>query len=339
MKSDTAPDIYAVIHMPCTDEGTVDRQLLNSVQHLARNGGGDALAIVVGACLPAMAEAVQQYGFKTVWHIVPKDGGKFQPHQAVDAIASACGPGGAIALAPNALLLTSAEAAGMELAGRLAARLNATPLGKCLDIQLHGGQPMQVRRAAFGGRLTLSVQGGPGRYIAAVRELPGSGGLPDMAAQATEVRTIKLEPAGASIAVTQLPRTEEHPALDGASIVVTGGRGIGAQEGFDALYELAGLLGGAVGASLPAIDAGWAPVARQVGQSGKYVSPATYVAVGVSGTAQHLAGVAPHSRIVAINKDPEAAIFQVADVGVVADWREFLPALIGALQPAQPAAS
>lgn len=334
MKPNTAPDIYAVIHMPCPDNATVDRQLLNNVQHLARHGGGDAVAIVVGACLPAMVEAVQQHGFKTVWHITPKGGGEFQLHQAVNAIASACGPGGAIELAPHALLLTSAEAAGMELAGRLAARLDATPLGKCLDIQLNGAQPMQIRRAAFGGRLTISVQGGPGRYIAAVRELPGAANMPGMAEQTTEVRTLGLEPAGASITVTQLPRAEEHPALDGASIVVTGGRGIGAQEGFDALYELAGLLGGAVGASLPAVDAGWAPVARQVGQSGKYVSPAAYVAVGVSGTAQHLAGVAPHSRIVAINKDPEAAIFQVANVGVVADWREFLPALISAVQAA-----
>jgi electron transfer flavoprotein alpha subunit len=106
---------------------------------------------------------------------------------------------------------------------------------------------------------------------------------------------------------------------------------MGGEEGFTALQALAGSLGAAVGASLPAVDAGWAPVARQIGQSGKYVSPEVYLGVGLSGTPQHLAGIDPHTRIVAVNKDPEAAIFARARIGVTADWREFLPELARAL--------
>ncbi len=337
MKPDTAPDVYAVIHLPCS--GAVDRPLLNSALQLARRRGGGAHAIAVGPSHLAITEALRPLGFKTVWTIQAKDGAALQSHQAAEAIAFACEPGGPIALSSNALLLTSAEAAGIELGGRLAARLHAVPLGKCLDIHMDAENVMHVRRAAFGGRLNISVQGAPGRYIAAVRELASAESMQAIPHEETDFKSIDYQTASAPYTITQLPRTEEHPALDGAGIVVTGGRGMGAQEGFDALYELAGLLGGAVGASLPAIDAGWAPVARQVGQSGKYVSPATYIAVGVSGTAQHLAGVDPHARIVAINKDPEAAIFQVAEIGVVADWREFLPKLAGALksrpQPAE----
>ena len=107
--------------------------------------------------------------------------------------------------------------------------------------------------------------------------------------------------------------------LQGARLVIAGGRGMQSEAGFALLHELADALHAAVGGSLPAVDAGWVSVSRQVGQSGKYVSPRVYVAVGISGTPQHLAGIGPHTRIVAINSDPRADIFGVAELGVVAD--------------------
>lgn len=140
-----------------------------------------------------------------------------------------------------------------------------------------------------------------------------------------------LPPPRAGFAITPLPRNEPHAALDGARIVVAGGRGMGNDLAFPMLYDIAAKLGGAVGASLPAVDAGWAPVTRQVGISGKYVSPDTYLAIGISGTPQHLAGIDPHTRIVAVNKDPEANIFSVAQAGAVAEWQALLPALLSAL--------
>ncbi|RXN88203.1 hypothetical protein C7R54_14805 [Achromobacter aloeverae] len=135
----------------------------------------------------------------------------------------------------------------------------------------------------------------------------------------------------AAYPLTRLPRNEPHASLDGARIVVSGGRGMGDLAAFPILYDIAARLGGAVGASLPAVDAGWAPVTRQVGISGKYVSPDIYLAIGISGTPQHLAGIDPHTRIVAINNDEQANIFNVAEAGVVAEWQVLLPALLNAL--------
>ena len=122
-------------------------------------------------------------------------------------------------------------------------------------------------------------------------------------------------------------------------MVVCGGRGMGGPEGFTQLQVLADLLGAALGGSLPAVDAGWVPVSHQVGQSGKYVAPALYVAVGLSGTPQHMAGVAPNTAILAINKDEEADIFRVARAGAVADWKALLPELIRQLQQNQSGAA
>ena len=129
-----------------------------------------------------------------------------------------------------------------------------------------------------------------------------------------------------------LPRTEQHARVEGARLVISGGRGIGSAQGFDLLYALAQHGGGAVSASLPAVDAGWAPVARQVGQSGKYIRPDLYVAIGISGTPQHMAGLDPLTRIAAINADPEAPIFKQAQVGIVGDWALVVPEILKVLQ-------
>ncbi len=117
------------------------------------------------------------------------------------------------------------------------------------------------------------------------------------------------------------------PPVESGRIVVSGGRGVN-EQGFALLEDLAVKVDGTLGASLPAVDAGMAPVGRQVGVSGKFVSPKVYLAVGISGTAQHLAGISTDTCIVAINKDPDADIFKVANMGVVAEWEALLPALL-----------
>jgi electron transfer flavoprotein alpha subunit len=134
-----------------------------------------------------------------------------------------------------------------------------------------------------------------------------------------------------TIAARERFESRECP-LEEAPVVVTGGRGMGGEEAFDQLRELASLFGGVVGASRPPVDSGWAPTTSQVGITGKVVAPDLYIAVAISGSSQHLSGMSESGKILAINKDPEAHIFQVSDYGVVGDWKQVLPSFVAKLK-------
>ena len=222
------------------------------------------------------------------------------------------------------LLLLPHEPQAVELAARLAHRLGGACLGHCSSLALTA-EGVVATRPAFGGAASLEIESRAALCTATWRPAPPI----TPSAMHTPVRhELALEgswPDVPTVDLTPEPIPDAMAPLQGACVVVCGGRGMEGAEGFGLLGEIAALLGGSLGASLPAVDAGWLPVARQIGQSGKYVAPALYVAVGVSGTPQHLAGVAEHSRIVAINRDPDAPIFDVAEIGLVADWREVLP--------------
>ncbi|WP_270937139.1 electron transfer flavoprotein subunit alpha/FixB family protein, partial [Falsiroseomonas oryzae] len=232
--------------------------------------------------------------------------------------------------AEPSLLVLPAGAVGEELAARLASRADGVPLGRCAAVAIEGGTVI-ARRAAYGGRAELVLTSEAEICLAAMHR-PGAAPVP---VAAPEIRHIVSD----ATLRGDVPLPEARPAaadrprrVDAARLVVAGGRGMGGPEGFAKLGELSALLGAATGASLPAVDAGWASVAQQVGQSGAYVAPELYLAVGMSGTPQHLAGVALHSRIAAINPDPEAAIFRFAELGVVAPWQDVLPRLIETLR-------
>ncbi|VVP10142.1 electron transfer flavoprotein subunit alpha/FixB family protein [Pseudomonas silesiensis] len=216
---------------------------------------------------------------------------------------------------------------GEELAALLADGLDGQALGRCLALRFDG-DTLLAERAAWGGRMRLCLAITRGPAFACLRA-----GRALLNAQAdADVFTIELHGVLPGALTLDKRESGQHlPPLEGAKLVVSGGRGVN-EHGFALLEELALTLGGTLGGSLPAVDAGMVPVLRQVGVSGKFVSPQIYLAVGISGTLQHLAGVSLDSCIVAINKDPEADIFKVASLGIVAPWETLLPALLEKLR-------
>jgi electron transfer flavoprotein alpha subunit len=252
--------------------------------------------------------------------------------QLLLAFAQALSDLGALGEAATTLVLLPAGAIGEELAARFAARFDGIPLGRCSEIELTAAG-IVAHRPAFGARVEVALAGG-GRLFAAVRGPKRSQDIVKRAASgnAALVRRIELNTVLPTMEVSYHETGQRLARLEGAKIVVSGGRGMAGPEGFALLQQLATCLGGALGGSLPSVDAGWIPVARQIGQSGKYIAPEVYIAVGISGTPQHLAGVGPDTRILAINRDAEADIFRVAEIGVVADWQDVLPRLIEALR-------
>jgi len=231
--------------------------------------------------------------------------------------------------ATETLDLLTAGPLGEELAARLALCLGAVAIGRCLSI-VAGPGTVTVRRATHGGRAEVTMTTTACRVIGVMRR-PSSAPIPVAAPQVTRTTLHCALPAPPEAIVTL---SDNLPArrLESARIVVAGGRGMGGAEGFAQLDELARLLDAATAASLPAVDGGWATVAQQVGQSGTFVAPDIYLAVGLSGTAQHLAGLGQATRILAVNTDPDADIFRVAELGLVARWQDALPALIAELR-------
>lgn len=259
------------------------------------------------------------------------------PHAVADAepetlarLARAALAAPALADAAPRLIVWPAGAAAEQAAALLAADLGAVMLGRCSELAALG-TAVGARRAAFGGRVDVHLRADAAVCCAAWRPQGTVPRLDPVAPARLHGLALHVEAAPAGD-VELLHSADGQARLDGAGLVVSGGRGMAGSEGFELLGRIAGSLGAALGGSLPAVDAGWVPVARQVGQSGKFVSPRLYFAVGISGTPQHLAGVAGSSRIVAVNLDADAPIFAVADVGVVGDWRELLPLLAQRLE-------
>lgn len=321
------PTILALI--PACGNDAADRALMNQARQLADQGGGPALAVLAGPASSSETAlaCAQAADLDQAWFIAtPPDA--LQTQQYVDLFACALQNDDLAALLPHALMLVAAGPDNEAFAGALAARLDAAPLGRCTSFEFDAQGTLHARRGAYGNRLGITLAC-TGPAIAAVRPRAAPSAI---SARQTVTHVLDELPAPRTAQpITLLPRNEPHAGLDGARIVVSGGRGMGNDAAFPLLYDIAAKLGGAVGASLPAVDAGWAPVTRQVGISGKYVSPDIYLAIGISGTPQHLAGIDPHTRIVAINKDAEANIFNVAQAGAVAEWQVLLPALLEAL--------
>lgn len=231
--------------------------------------------------------------------------------------------------APKAVLLGHTSM-GQDLAPRLAFSLGAGLITDCVGVKAEGGE-LLFTRPFYGGNALATQRATTDTVLATVRARVGEAPSPSEVCGITRLdHEIPGEPR---TRVTSRERLDSRECpLEEAPVVVTGGRGMGGSEGFEQLRELASLFNGAVGASRPPVDSGWAPTTCQVGITGKVVAPDLYIAVAISGSSQHLSGMSESGKIIAINKDPEAYIFQVSDYGVVGDWNRVLPPFLAKLK-------
>ncbi|HXR53886.1 MAG TPA: electron transfer flavoprotein subunit alpha/FixB family protein [Acidimicrobiales bacterium] len=292
----------------------------------ARAIGTNVSAVTWGPDTASHAGVLGEYGAAQVYDV--GDLGGTLPGVPVAASIAALIEGGD---RPDALLIP-ASYDGRDVAGRLSVRLDRPVLTNVVGLSENGG--LSTQHTLFGGTVVATAHfTGEGPHLFVVRAKsftaePGGGG-------AAEVVSVPAPDTGATGAAKVTARHVEErsgPKLDEASVIVSGGRGLGSAESYQMIEELAGLLHGAAGASRAIVDAGWVPYSSQVGQTGKTVKPNLYVACGISGATQHLVGMKGSKHIVAINKDQDAPIFSVADLGIVGDVHKVLPALIEALK-------
>lgn len=307
------------------DQGVINElsfEMLTLARRLAEQMGVPLDAVVMGNQGVAVADQLPKYGVSTA-HLVTHDQlNDYAPEAWAAGVAYVAQTAGAD------IVMASASDRGSEVMAHVAARMNLPLAANCVLVQ--PGDPFMVTRQRWGGSLLEDAQlkGAPRLLTIAPHAL--SAELASQPAQMT-VNTITPELAPQDFRVRITGRTESAQkgkvSLDTARLVVGGGRGVGSAEGFKALEELAGLLGGAVGCSRAVTSLGWRPHAEQVGQTGTRIAPELYIACGVSGAIQHMVGCKSAKHILAINTDPEAPIVTKADYAVIGDVNKVLPAV------------
>jgi len=291
-------------------------EVLSEGRRLADSMNTDLTAVVIGSGIENIAGEPGKYGAD---NILTADDAALADYNT-DAYTNVLA--GIVKLKNPALIILGASIHGKDLAARLAARLDAGLVMECIEIQLINDK-LIFTRPMYGGKILAELEIEGRTQIVAIRpnvmsikESNKAGRVEKVDARIGDVNTSVVE---------KLIEEGDKIELTEADIVVAGGHGTNGD--FAAIEELASLLGGAVGASRFAVDEGWRPHSDQVGQTGKIVSPSLYIACGISGAIQHAAGMSTSKNIVAINKDPDAPLFSKADIGIVGDLAELVPAI------------
>jgi len=298
----------------------VSFEMLGTGHELAAALGGNVEAALLGSKLDGLSDSLAQYGATRVY-VADDDGlASYSSEGYANTLAAL------IDRAEPGIVLVGATAMGRDLAPRLAAQLGVGLASDCIALELDGGR-LLATRPVFAGKALAKVKLNGDPQIAAVRPNVLPAPEPD-AGKAAVVEPVAVTAGDVRAKVVDIVGAGEGEIdVAEADIIVSGGRGVAGPEGFAPVRSLAKTLGAAVGASRAAVDAGWIEHAHQVGQTGKTVTPNLYVACGISGAIQHLAGMKTSKAIVAVNKDPEAPIFKVADYGIVGDLFEVAPLL------------
>lgn len=295
-------------------------ELVSKASQIAKDAGGQVVALLIGKGVESLSQQLAPYGANVVAVIDNENLEKYNTIAYCKVFADAVGE-----LKPS-IILGTASPLGKDLFPRLAARLQAGMASDCTDLRINGGK-LVAKRPVYSGKAFVEVNFQTDIQIAITRPNSFTPNKPQADAKA-EVKKLSADPGEIKAPLKEIQAGEVGKAdLTEAEIIVAGGRAMGSAEKFSILQELADVLGATVGASRAAVDAGYVTHDMQVGQTGKVVNPKLYIACGISGAIQHLAGMRTSKVIVGINKDPEAPIFSKADYGIVGDLFTVVPLL------------
>jgi electron transfer flavoprotein alpha subunit len=297
-------------------------EVLSEARRLADAGGGELTALVIGSQIRDLSAELAEYGADRILVCDDQRLAAFDSDLAVGIVEAVLSEGN------KWLVLLGSSPTDKALGTRLAARYSAGIAMECLSVQWQG-TGILAQRSMYGGKLQADIQLNGPIQIAILR--PGIAAV-SRQARAAQVESVPCPEITSRFKVleTQLTQAGQKDITE-ADVVISGGRGMGCGD-FGLLETLADYMGGAIGTSRAVVDEGWRPHEEQVGQTGKVVSPKLYIACGISGAIQHLAGMSRSDVIVAINKDPDAPIFNYSDYGIVGDLFEVVPAIIAEIQ-------
>jgi electron transfer flavoprotein alpha subunit len=295
-------------------------EVASAAVKLAKELGGEAEILLIGSAVSQVAGEAGTYGVKKVLVVEDSKLEKYSTTAYAKIAAETAKQRG------SDIVFLSATQMGKDLGPRVAAKLDAGLAVDCTELRLENGGII-ARRPVYAGKAFIEVKINSDVKIYSLRPNVFKAEKVDGVTAEVEKIQIDLSDTDFSAKIKEVVTADEKLDVSEATIIVSGGRGLKGPENYKLVEDLAASLGAAVGASRAVVDAGWRPHGEQVGQTGKTVSPNLYIACGISGAIQHLAGMSSSKCIVAINKDKDAPIFQIADYGIVGDVFEILPAL------------